>query len=176
MKLEKQQLGIFAAIAVLIGVFAVLQYCPLRSSAHAMEKLKSAQISATSKTEEQIKNLPSLRTQLVQMQAEIGDYNRKIPNDRSLGVFLQEIADVMNKHNLGEQMVQPDSEVAVDGLMCIPVRMQCKGSLRQIFEFFRSLGAVERLIRIEQVQLKNDSDLSGTITMTAKGNIYYLKN
>ena len=70
-------------------------------------------------------------------------------------------------------MVQPDSEIEVDNLICIPVQIQCKGTMSQIFEFFKSLQNVERLVRIEQVQLKNDTDLNGHVTMTAKANIYY---
>jgi Tfp pilus assembly protein PilO len=170
---EKQQLGIFAAVIVMIAVFALLQYQPLRSRALAVEQIKAIQLSAGTKTETQIKNLPTLKSQLKEMQAKVGDYNAKVPDERRLGVFLQEIADVMNKHNLSEQMVQPDSEMQAGNISCIPVRMQCSGSLQQIFEFLKSLQTVERLVRIEQVQLKNDQNMNGIVTMAAKGNIYY---
>jgi Tfp pilus assembly protein PilO len=173
MRLEKQQLGIFAAIIGMTAVFAVLQYMPLRSRAHAMEQVKAAQLSTGTKTETQIKNLPAMRTQLAQMQVTIGNYEEKIPDERKLGTFLQEIADVMNKHNLSDQVVQPDSEIKIDNIACIPVRMQCSGTLRQIFEFFESLRKIERLMRIEQVQFKNDHNLTGMVTMVARADIYY---
>jgi Tfp pilus assembly protein PilO len=170
---ERQQLGIFIFFGVMIAVFAVLQYKPLRSRAQAMEQLKSTQLSVDAKVGIQISKLPSLRAQLEQTQAKVGNYKAMIPDERNLGTFLQEIADVMTVNNLTEQMVQPDSETKIDGLMCIPVRIQCKGSSQQIFGFFKSLATLERLVRIEQVQLKNDNDLSGMVTMTMRGNIYY---
>jgi Tfp pilus assembly protein PilO len=173
MRFEKQQLGILIAIIVLITIFGVVQYGPLRSQAHAMEHVKAVQLSANTKTETQIKSLPALRTQLTQMQAKVGNYDVKIPDDRMLGTFLQEIADVMNRHNLGEQIVQPDSETQVGSIVCIPVRVQFKGTMRQIFGFFRSLQTVERLIRIQQVQMKNENDMSGLVTVAAIGTIYY---
>jgi Tfp pilus assembly protein PilO len=173
MRCEKQQLGIFAAVIVMIAVFALLQYQPLRSRALAVEQIKAVQLSAGTKTETQIKNLPALRAQLEEMQAKVGNYNAKVPDERRLGIFLQEIAEVMNKHNLREQMVQPDSETQAGNVSCIPVRMQCSGTLQQIFEFLRSLQTVERLVRIEQVQLKNDQNMSGIVTMAVRGNIYY---
>lgn len=173
MRIERQQLGIFAVITVMIVVFALQQYGPLQNKIRMTQQVKAAQASAELKADEQAKKLPILKAQCAQMQAAVGEYGVKIPDDRKLGVFLQEIADVMNKHNLGEQVVQPESEIAVDDLMCIPVRIQCKGDLRQIFELFRSLQGVGRLMRIEQVQLKNALDLSGMITMTARVNIYY---
>jgi Tfp pilus assembly protein PilO len=173
MRIEKQQLGIFAVLAVTIAVFVMQQYGPLRDRIRMTQQVKAAQASVDIKADEQAKKLPILKTQRAHMQAAVGDYGVKIPDDRKLGAFLQEIADVMNKHNLGEQVVQPESEMPVDDLMCIPVRIQCKGDLRQMFEFFRSLQGVGRLMRIEQVQLKNTSDLNGMITMTARVNIYY---
>jgi len=173
MRIERQQLGIFAAFVVMIAIFAMQQYGPLHSRTHAIEQVKAAQLSAGMKTDEQAKKLPTLKTQLVQMQAQVGNYEAKIPTDRKLGTFLQEIADVMNKHNLSEQVVQPESEMQADTLMCVPVRIQCKGTAGQMFEFFKSLRNVERLIRIEQVQLKNTLELNGLVTLDARVNIYY---
>lgn len=173
MRCEKQQLGIFITFAVMIVVFVIRQYLPLRNSARAVEQVKAALLSAGTKTDLQVRNLPILRTQLKELQAKVGNYDVQIPDDRGLGAFLQEIAAVMNKHNLSEQVVQPENEIKIDGLTCIPVRMQCKGTTLQLFEFFKSLGTVERLMRIEQVQMKNASDLSGLVTMAAKVNIYY---
>ena len=80
----------------------------------------------------------------------------------------------MNKHKLTEQMVQPNMEIQVnESFNCIPVKMQCKGTLLNMYEFLNSLQNLDRLMRIEQLQLKNDQELSGTISMIAVGNIYY---
>jgi Tfp pilus assembly protein PilO len=173
MRIERQQLGIFTAFAVMIVIFAMLQYWPLHSKAHTIEQVKAAQLSAGMKMDEQAKKLPAIKTQFAQMQAQVGNYEAKIPADRQLGAFLQEIADVMNKHNLREQVVQPESEMQADTLMCIPVHIQCKGTESQLFEFFKSLRNLERLIRIERVQLKNNLEMNGIVTLDARVNIYY---
>lgn len=173
MRIERQQLGIFAALIVMIAVFAMLQYWPMNSRAHAIEQVKAVQLSVGMKMDEQAKKLPTLKNLYAQMQAQVGNYDAKIPTDRKLGAFLQEIADVMNKHNLREQVVQPESEMQADTLMCIPVRIQCKGTTDQLFEFFKSLQKVERLVRIERVQLKNNLEMDGLVAMDARVNIYY---
>jgi Tfp pilus assembly protein PilO len=173
MRFDRQQIGIVVAVVTLTAIFAILQYRPLRSQAHAMQQVKAAQLSACEKTEAEIKNLPALRGQLKATLVKIGNYDAKIPRQRNLGAFLQEIADAMNKYNLDEQMVQPDNEIELDGIACIPVRIQCRGSLEQVFGFFRSLQTMERLIRIEQTQLKGDSTFSGMVTVVARGDIYY---
>ena len=70
-------------------------------------------------------------------------------------------------------MIEPHKEIKAENLNCIPVKMQCKGKLYQIFEFFRELQGLDRLVRIEQVKLSNDNDFNGRIDMEARAIIYY---
>ena len=70
-------------------------------------------------------------------------------------------------------MVEPYEEIEAENLSCIPVKMQCKGKLFQIYEFFRELQGIDRLVRIEQVKLSNDNDFKGQIGMQARAIIYY---
>ena len=79
----------------------------------------------------------------------------------------------MNKHSLSEQMIEPNKEIEDENLNCIPVKMKCKGKLFQIYEFFRELQGLDRLVRIEQVKLSNDNDFVGQIGMEARAIIYY---
>jgi len=79
----------------------------------------------------------------------------------------------MNRNNLRDQLVAPDAEAGAGKLMCIPVRMQCSGSMKQIFDFFRAVEGLERIIRIEQVQFKNTAELTGAVSMHAVANVYY---
>jgi hypothetical protein len=51
--------------------------------------------------------------------------------------------------------------------------MQCKGRLTQIFEFYKQLQKLDRLVRIEQVKLVNDSSFEGEVSMETKLVIYY---
>ncbi|MHC4069117.1 MAG: type 4a pilus biogenesis protein PilO, partial [Planctomycetota bacterium] len=88
-------------------------------------------------------------------------------------VFLHRITDLMDSHELKDQLVQPGKEVTSGRLNGIPISMQCKGDLKQMFKLFKSLAESERLIRIEQVKLSNAKDFSGDVTMQTKGVIYY---
>jgi len=51
--------------------------------------------------------------------------------------------------------------------------MQCKGGVEQIFEFFKSLQNLDRLVRIEQIKLVNDQDFTGQASMQTKAVVYY---
>jgi len=117
--------------------------------------------------------LPVLKEQLLKLQEAVGNYEANIPTRRSLGEFLHRIAALMNEHHLTEQLIQPGEEIEAKGLNCIPLNMQCKGRLKQIYEFFSSLQVLDRSIRIEDVKLVNDKDFSGEVRMQTKAFIYY---
>jgi len=67
----------------------------------------------------------------------------------------------------------PGREIEADKLNCIPVSMQCKGELAQIFRFYRQLQDMDRMVRIEKVMLTNDSSYNGRASMTTEVVVYY---
>ena len=170
---KRQQLMIFVAAGVIIGGFGLFRYLPLRRRIKALRQTKAAQTLIIAKGTADGKRLPLLKEQLLELQRELENYEANIPERSDIGVFLQRIAGLMNEHNLRGQVIEPRKEIKAEKLNCIPVNMKCKGRLTQIFEFYRQLQGMDRLIRIEQVKLFNDSDYSGEVGMEAKAVIYY---
>ena len=170
---ERQQIVIFCLAGVMAGGFVLFRYLPLRKRTKTIEQTQAAQKLAITKASAESEQLPALKEQLLKLQEAIGNYESNIPAHRDLGVFLHRIADLMNEHNLKEQLIQPGKETEAKELNCIPVNMRCKGGLKQIFEFYKSLQGLDRSVRIEQVKLVNDSDFSGEVSMETKAVIYY---
>jgi len=170
---KRQQLMIFVAAGVIIGGFGLFRYLPLRRRIKAASQTKAAQTLTIAKGTADNKQLPLLKEQLLELQRELENYEANIPERSDIGVFLQRIAGLMNEHSLRGQVIEPRKEIKAEKLNCIPVNMKCKGRLTQIFKFYRRLQGMDRLIRIEQVKLFNDSDFSGEVGMEAKAVIYY---
>jgi len=170
---ERQRATVFVAAAAIVAGFMLFRYLPLRKKMNAIEKIRTEQVLAIAKTSAQSKQLPTLKAQLQQLQRDVGDYEINIPAKRKLGEFLQQIATLMNEHNLKEQLVQPGKETEADEFNCIPVNMQCKGRLNQIYEFYKRVQELDRLVRIEQVDLTNDRSFGGDVSMKTKAIIYY---
>jgi Tfp pilus assembly protein PilO len=170
---ERQQIAICVAAAVMICGFVLFRYLPLQREAKFLKQAYVAQMFAVSKASAESRQIPVIREQLLGLQTAVGNYERQIPAQRELGEFLQRIASLMNEHNLKGQMVQPGKEIKAGELNCIPVSMQCKGRLSQIFEFYRRVQGLDRLVRIERVKLVNDGDFSGEVLMQTNAVIYY---
>ena len=67
----------------------------------------------------------------------------------------------------------PYAEIQADKLICIPISMRCTGTLSQVYGFCKSLQSLDRIVRIENIRLSNDSEFTGRITMQTKATIYY---
>lgn len=170
---ERQQMLICVVAGALIAGFVLFRYLPLRKRIKAVEHTRASQKAAAIKVLAESGQLPVLKERLQKLKTVVGDYDAKMPGRRNLGVFLHKIANLMNEHDLREQLIQPAQEVEAEGLNCVPVSMQCKGRLGQIFNFFGSLQTLERLVRIERIKLENDKDFNGELSMRTEAVIYY---
>ncbi|MHC4571244.1 MAG: type IV pilus inner membrane component PilO [Planctomycetota bacterium] len=170
---ERQQIAICVAAAAMVVGFVLLRYLPLEKKIKAVKTTRVEQKLATVKASVESEQLPVLKEQLLKLQTAVRNYEANIPAQRGLGAFLHKIAKLMNEHNLQGQVIQPGKELKAEKLNCIPVSMQCKGRLKHIFEFFRQLQSLDRLVRIEQVKLVNDRDFSGEVSMQTKAVVYY---
>lgn len=169
----KRQIIILGAAGLLLLGFVFIIHLPLREKMKTVESKIALMKLVVEEAKNQKKELPVLRKQLEQLQAATLEYEQKLPEQRELGSFLQKIAGLMNKHNLKNQFIEPDKEIETEELNCAPVSMKCTGTLAQIFEFYKSLQRLDRLIRIQSVSLDKKNNIDGEVNMDTKAVIYY---
>jgi len=170
---EKKQVLIIAMAAVIVGGFAVLRFYPLAGEMADIRKIRRRQDMTVNQIRQYSMQIPLLRRQADELRKFLRDYDRRIPPNRQFADLWRRIAEVMNRHNLTEQIVQPGSETTGRTVGCIPITIQCSGTLEQLFEFLKSLDGFERVIRIEKLQLLNDQDFSGQAKLRADAKVYY---
>jgi Tfp pilus assembly protein PilO len=170
---ERQQLTICVVAGVIVCVFLLFGYLPLRKRMKAVKQAKIAQTLVIAKGAADSRHLPLHKEQLLKLQNKLGNYKANIPEKNTFGGFLGSVTDLMNENNLKEQEITPGEEVKADQFNCIPVSIRCKGELAQIFKLYRQLQTLDRLVRIEQVKLSNDSDYNGQVSMETMAIVYY---
>ncbi len=170
---RSQQIAICAVAGAIIGVFVIFWYLPLRKTMSLIKLTKAEQVISIAKGMADAEQMPVLREQLQKLRVELEDYESKIPDQRDFGSFFGRITDLMNEYNLKEQNIEPDDIIAAGKFNCIPVNLQCKGRLTQLFNFYDRLQDLDRLVRIEQVKLANDAGYNGQVSMETRAIIYY---
>ena len=164
---------LFGAAVLMVSGFVLFRYLPLHKRMKIVKQTRAAERGSANEGQSRSGLLPVLEEQASKLAESIGDYEAKIPQRRELGVFLHRITDLMNEHDLQEQVVTPGGEVESRELNCIPVDIQCTGNLTEMFEFFKGLQRLDRLVRIEQAKLSNEADFSGEVRLKTRAVIYY---
>lgn len=158
---------------VVFGGFFLFRFLPLHKRIKAVKQNRTSQNMTIAKGISDSEQLPLFTDQLLKLKAELTNFEANIPEQRNLGAFVHEIAELMNQYKLREQEITPHPEIETDDINCIPVSLQCRGNLAQIFNFNQKLQELERLIRIQQVKLINDVDFRGEVLMETDVVIYY---
>lgn len=168
-----QQVWLYAVAVLFCADFLFCGYTPSHKRLQSLRATEAQQTHMIEAAAAQSKELPALKARLKNVEQIAGHYDAYVPQDVSLGTFLQDIARIMTEHQLTDQVVVPGKPVESGAVRCIPVHVNCKGSLRDIFGFFHDFQAMDRLVRIEKVALQNDRDFTGHVVMDADTVIFY---
>lgn len=169
----KQQAWLYAVAALFCADFVIYGYMPSHRRLQSLQATGMQQRRMIETAAAQGKELPALRTRLKNVEQIVEHYDAYVPQEVSLGAFLQDIARIMTEHHLTDQVVVPGREMESDAVRCIPVHVNCKGSLRDVFGFFHDFQAMSRLVRMEKVMLQNDHEFMGRVGMDADAVIFY---
>jgi Tfp pilus assembly protein PilO len=169
----RRQLWVYAVAVLFCADFVFYGYLPSHKRLLSLQQMQVQQERMIQASAAQSEELPALKTRLKDVEQIAGHYEAYVPSEASLGSFLQEIARIMTEHHLTDQVVVPGKETQCAPICCILVRVNCKGSLKDVFGFFRDFQAMDRLVRVEKVVLQNGSDFQGQVSMEAETVIFY---
>jgi len=172
LSVRKQQMWVYIIAALFVCDFVACGYIPSRQRLLALERVWTQQRKTIALAVAQSAELPGLERRLRDMKKAVADFDVRVPADRALGTFLQQIAGIMTDCRLVEQVVLPGKEVETEDLNCVPIHVACRGTLTDVFRFFTRLQSLDRLVRVEKVAMDNDTDLTGQISMQVEAVIF----
>lgn len=170
---RKQQVWVYLIGALFVADFVFYGYLPSQRRLEALRQSRSEQERMIRMAAERRAELPKLKAHLKDVEEIVSHYEAYVPAEESLGEFLQEIAHIMTDNQLTDQVMVPQAEMECDGIRCIPIQMNCKGSLADVFGFFRDIQAMDRLVRIEKADLRNDTEYTGQVSVNTRAVIFY---
>lgn len=175
MKVQKEQLIILIIASVLLGGFALLRFIPLAGHARSVRTAKAESELQRKRLEEYRKALPIIKRKIEKYQVKIGNFDAKIPVNRKFASLCNKINDMMNEYKLQNQLIQPGMEIIGEKVNSVKLDINCSGKLSQIFGFFKAIEDLERVIRIENLDMKSETD-SDIISVKANAIVYYRSN
>lgn len=169
---RKRQMWVYVIAGLFVGDFVLCGYLPSHQRLASLQRTRAQQKQTILMAAAQSAELPGLERRLRGMEKVVTGFDLRVPADKALGTFLQQISGIMTDCRLTEQVVLPGKEVKTEDLNCVPLHVACKGTVTDFFGFFRKLQSLDRLVRIEKVALENDSDLTGRIGLQMEAVIF----
>ncbi len=169
---DKTKISILIVAAMLVADFIWFGYLPSQDRLKTLRQARVLQAVGIDQAGEERLQLPGLRERLCQREAEIAQYEARLPRQKGMGQFLEDMSGLMTRHGLAEQVMIPQDGAQVGAVSCLPITFSCQGRLAQIFAFYRDLTDLERLVRVNRVSLDND-DFQGMVSMEAEIVIFY---
>lgn len=171
--LRRQQAWVLGIGVLFLADFVFYGYMPSHRRLESLARARSQHESTLNTATSQAEALPTLEKRHKETAGTVRYYEACVPTESELGVFLGQIASIMTVHQLADQVVEPGKEIEADELNCIPVRMDCTGTLSAIFGFCADLQSLHRIVRIEKITLNNDSGFTGRVAMQTEAVIFY---
>jgi len=157
---------------MLVADFIWFGYLPSQDRLKTLRHVRSLQAVQIDRAGHECLQLPGLRERLHRREAEIAQYEPRLPRQKGMGQFLEDMSGLMAKHGLTEPVMVPLNESQVGSVSCLPITLRCQGRLAQVFSFYQDLADLGRLVRVQKVSLDNDG-LQGMVSMEAQIVIFY---
>ncbi len=172
-QVDKHQAVILVLGVVILTAFGVFRYMPIVNKKMAMNEQMAQQSLSMEQIQEYCRRLPELNLQKRALEEKRQEFLTKIPEGKQFAQLWQDIAEAMNECRLDDQLVQPGTEEKSEELCSIPLKIECRGTLEQIFAFLQKLEGFDRLVCFEEIQLENSSDFSAVVKLNATAKVYY---
>jgi len=152
----KQKLAILAVMIILIAaLYYSFLYSPradqLDKLADSVEIARHEKMVKTQKTA----NLPRLRKDLQQLDAELKKAVAQLPDKREIAELLSNISAKAQQVGLDVLLFRPRPEAFQDFYAEVPVDITVKGNFHNTVSFFDEVGRMNRLVNIDHIGFKN---------------------
>jgi type IV pilus assembly protein PilO len=160
-------------ILLLIVVLTIVAYYMLfyRDKASQIESLKQENDALVLEEQDWVKR------QKTYIQ-DVEDLNRRkerqreqiriLPPDAEMSSFLMDLDNLSGLAGLEIELLEPQDEQGAGFYAKIPVKLQLSGKFHQVLKFFYSVGKLERIINIENINFKNVKVEGTDVKITAE--------
>jgi type IV pilus assembly protein PilO len=153
---KAQKIGILVvAIILIVGLYYSFLYIP--RSDQIAKLVDSVEIARNEKMVKAQKaaNLPRLRKDLQQLDAELKKAVAQLPDKREIADLLSTISAKAQRAGLVVLLFRPRAENYQEFYAEVPVDISVKGNFRNTVSFFDEVGRLDRLVNIDNIGFKN---------------------
>ena len=116
-------------------------------------------------------NRSLFESELEQLEADLKQALKELPDDREIPGLLSEIDALARKSGLEVRKFQPLAEAAREYYADVPVQIIMAGSFHEIAIFFDRVGKMSRIVSVADVAMTSPVETGAETTLTVEGKV-----
>ena len=105
---------------------------------------------------------------------ETADFNQRVPQDKSLGAFLEELARCADACRLQPDEIQPGEPVQTAEVFSLPIEFSVRGPFPAVYKLMQSIEQMPRLTCVDRFEVLTDGDDPAHVSAQVSLRIFYL--
>lgn len=165
-----QRIAIYAgASALVLALYVLLFYMPLSGSLGESQASQQDLRAKLAKIEVRVANRNTAKVALKDLQNDLVQALKQLPNDREIPGLLKGISTLGKKVGLEVRKFQPLPESKKEYVAEVPVALEVVGSFHEVAMFFDRLSKMNRIVYVKDLELGEPEDRGGKVYLKVTG-------
>jgi len=156
-RFSKDNVTMLAILCVMLAVAAFVLYRPQSRVLGDLRKQIETEKNTTATYAAKVAIVPDLRRQVADMKNRYKDFDRRMPKQRELAGFLDEISKNIEQERLSNHLIEPGGTAREEAFYTMPITMRFQGSYLSLASFLKRIDTMERLIRVQKLHITVDN-------------------
>ncbi|GDX78575.1 hypothetical protein LBMAG42_03860 [Deltaproteobacteria bacterium] len=161
--------GLSYLVLVLVLFFALI--VPAMDSISSATSKRDALRTKRDEVQARAANKGGFEAEVEQLQADLKQALKELPNDREIPGLLSEIDALARKSGLEVRKFQPLPESTHEYYADVPVQIIMEGSFHEVAIFFDRVGKMGRIVSVEDIEMKTPKETGSETTLTIEGKV-----
>jgi type IV pilus assembly protein PilO len=165
-----QRIAIYGVLLVLLAVgFWALAYLPQSSTLGELKKQQQQLMTQKAQVEVTIQNRKQFEIELEQLNQDLVQALKELPDDREIPGLLKGISTLGKKVGLEVRKFTPLPENEREYVAEVPVELEVRGSYHEVAMFFDRLSKMNRIVYVQDIEMGASQERGGKVYLTVEG-------
>mgnify|MGYP000229645733 CR=1 FL=1 len=167
---RNQRIAIYVGVVVLVaGALFAAFYLPTSSTLDDLERTRKGYKEKLAKVEVRVANRNLAKERLRQLQADLTQALKELPNSREIPGLLKGISTTGKKVGLEVRRFTPLPEIKREYVAEVPVALEVGGSFHEVAMFFDRLSDMNRIVYVKDIEMGVPEERGGKVYLTVTG-------
>ncbi len=167
---RNQRIAIYVGLILLVsGALFAAFYLPTSSTLEDLESKRREYKEKLAKVEVRVANRNLAKERLRQLQADLTQALKELPNSREIPGLLKGISTTGKKVGLEVRRFTPLPEIKREYVAEVPVALEVGGSFHEVAMFFDRLSDMNRIVYVKDIEMGTPEERGGKVYLTVTG-------